>query len=93
MEFASPDQADHYFLKIVIDPSNYFKREGLDVITEADVSVAQALLGGQLQIRGLTHDKVRIDLSSFIIWEIVGIFLNFQFVSLNLEAIKKVFGP
>jgi DnaJ-class molecular chaperone len=58
MEVAAPAQADHYFLKIVVDPSNYFKRDGLDVVTEADVSVAQALLGGQLRVRGLFEEKV-----------------------------------
>ena len=61
MEPAAPAQADHYFIKIVIDESNYFKRDGLDVVTEADVSVAQALLGGKLHIRGLFEEKVKDD--------------------------------
>jgi len=57
---AAPAQADHYFIKIVIDESNYFKRDGLDVVTEADISVAQACLGGKLQLRGLFDEKVEI---------------------------------
>ena len=60
MEVAAPSQADHYFVKVVIDESNYFKRDGLDVVTEADISVAQALLGGKLQIRGLFEEKVTV---------------------------------
>jgi DnaJ family protein A protein 3 len=34
----------------------YVARDDLDVYSQADVSVAQAILGGQLVVRGL-HDK------------------------------------
>ena len=55
---ASPLQNDHYFMKILIDQSNYFVRDNLDIYTEADVSVSQAFLGGKLNIRGLFEEKV-----------------------------------
>jgi DnaJ-class molecular chaperone len=58
MEMASPLQNDHYFVKVLIDQSNYFVRDNLDIYTEADVSVSQALLGGKLNIRGLYEEKV-----------------------------------
>jgi DnaJ-class molecular chaperone len=58
MEMASPLQNDHYFVKVLIDQSNYFVRDNFDIYTEADVSVSQALLGGKLNIRGLYEEKV-----------------------------------
>ncbi len=62
MKIASPLQNDHYFIKVLIDPSNYFVRDGLDLHTEADISISQALLGGHLKIRGL-HDSEVIMMS------------------------------
>jgi hypothetical protein len=46
---------------VFIDKSGYFVRDGLDVHSEADVSVAQALLGGKLRVRGLFEDKVSLE--------------------------------
>ena len=67
MKIASPLQNDHYFIKVLIDPSNYFVREGLDLHTEADISISQALLGGQLKIRGLYDSEVIITKHSIVL--------------------------
>ncbi|XP_072386079.1 protein tumorous imaginal discs, mitochondrial-like isoform X1 [Diabrotica undecimpunctata] len=44
------------FVTFRVDKSDYFKRDGPDVHTEADISVAQALLGGTIRIQGLYED-------------------------------------
>ncbi|XP_022901527.1 protein tumorous imaginal discs, mitochondrial-like isoform X2 [Onthophagus taurus] len=44
------------FVTFRVDKSDYFKREGPDVYTEADVSISQAALGGTIRIQGLYED-------------------------------------
>ncbi|KAG5880761.1 hypothetical protein JTB14_010943 [Gonioctena quinquepunctata] len=44
------------FVTFRVDKSDYFKRDGPDVHTEAEISVAQALLGGTIRIQGLYED-------------------------------------
>ncbi|XP_060530811.1 protein tumorous imaginal discs, mitochondrial-like isoform X2 [Cylas formicarius] len=46
------------FVTFRVDKSDYFKRDGSDVHTEAEISVAQALLGGSIRIQGLYEDHV-----------------------------------
>lgn len=44
------------FVTFKVDKSDYFKRDGADIHTEAEISVAQALLGGTIRIQGLYED-------------------------------------
>ncbi|XP_057657969.1 protein tumorous imaginal discs, mitochondrial-like isoform X1 [Diorhabda carinulata] len=44
------------FVTFRVDKSDYFKRDGSDVHTEAEISVAQAILGGTIRIQGLYED-------------------------------------
>lgn len=44
------------FVTFRVEKSDYFKRDGADVHTEAEISVAQALLGGTIRIQGLYED-------------------------------------
>ena len=44
------------FITFQVEKSRYFKRDGADVHTEAEISVAQALLGGTIRIEGLYED-------------------------------------
>ncbi|ENN79355.1 hypothetical protein HUJ04_009354 [Dendroctonus ponderosae] len=46
------------FVTFRVDKSDYFKRDGADVHTEAAISVAQSLLGGSIRIQGLYEDHV-----------------------------------
>nr|XP_015834911.1 PREDICTED: protein tumorous imaginal discs, mitochondrial isoform X2 [Tribolium castaneum] len=46
------------FITFHIEKSRYFKRDGADVHTEAEISVAQALLGGTIRIEGLYEDHM-----------------------------------
>ncbi|CAH1161740.1 unnamed protein product [Phyllotreta striolata] len=44
------------FVTFRVEKSDYFKRDGPDVHTEAEISIAQALLGGTIRIQGLYED-------------------------------------
>lgn len=44
------------FVTFRVEKSDYFKRDGPDVHTEAEISISQALLGGSIRIQGLYED-------------------------------------
>jgi DnaJ family protein A protein 3 len=44
------------FITFQVEKSRYFKRDGPDVHTEAEISVGQSLLGGTIRIEGLYED-------------------------------------
>lgn len=44
------------FVTFRVEKSDYFKRDGPDVHTDAEISIAQALLGGTIRIQGLYED-------------------------------------
>ncbi|XP_063988027.1 protein tumorous imaginal discs, mitochondrial-like isoform X1 [Diachasmimorpha longicaudata] len=44
------------FVTFRVEKSRYFKRDGADVHTDADVSLAQAALGGTIRIQGVYED-------------------------------------
>lgn len=44
------------FVTFRVEKSDYFKRDGADVHTEAEISIAQAVLGGTIRIQGLYED-------------------------------------
>jgi len=51
------------FIRISVSKSDYFRRDGADVHTEATISLAQAALGGATRIQGLYED-VTLQISS-----------------------------
>ncbi|KRT81744.1 hypothetical protein AMK59_6165 [Oryctes borbonicus] len=44
------------FVTFRVEKSDYFRRDGPDVHTEAEISISQALLGGTIRIQGLYED-------------------------------------
>lgn len=46
------------FITFKVEKSNYFRRDGADVHTEANVSLSQAILGGTIRIQGVYDDHV-----------------------------------
>lgn len=44
------------FVTFRVANSNYFRRDGSDVHTDADISLSQAILGGTIRIQGLYDD-------------------------------------
>lgn len=45
------------FITFKVEKSRYFKRDGADVHTDADISISQALLGGTIRIQGVYEDQ------------------------------------
>ena len=46
------------FVTVRVEPSDYFRREGYDVHTDANISLSQALLGGIIRIQVIFHDMM-----------------------------------
>lgn len=46
------------FITFQVEKSNYFRRDGADVHTEAEISIAQAVLGGTIKIEGVYEDQI-----------------------------------
>lgn len=45
------------FVTFRVEKSRYFKRDGPDVHTEAEISLAQAVFGGTIRIEGIYEDQ------------------------------------
>lgn len=45
------------FITFKVEKSRYFKRDGPDVHTDAEISLSQALLGGTIRIQGVYEDQ------------------------------------
>jgi DnaJ family protein A protein 3 len=45
------------FITFRISKSDYFRRDGADVHTDAEISLSQALLGGTIRVRGIYEDQ------------------------------------
>lgn len=44
-------------LNFRVEKSNYFRRDGADVHTDASISMSQAMLGGTIRIQGVYEDQ------------------------------------
>jgi putative uncharacterized protein GLEAN_08059 len=49
------------FITFRVSKSDYFKREGADVYTEAVISLSQAILGGTIRIQGV-HEYLTLNI-------------------------------
>lgn len=45
------------FITFKVEKSRYFKRDGADVHTDAEVSLSQAILGGTIRVQGVYEDQ------------------------------------
>lgn len=45
------------FITFNVEKSRYFKRDGADVHTEANISLSQAVLGGTIRVQGVYEDQ------------------------------------
>lgn len=56
------------FVTFKVEKSDYFHRDGSDIHTDAKISIAQALLGGSIRIKGLYDDHtVQVMFVNFLI--------------------------
>ncbi|CAD7078177.1 unnamed protein product [Hermetia illucens] len=46
------------FITFKVEKSRYFKREGADVHTDANISLSQAILGGVIRVQGVYEDQM-----------------------------------
>lgn len=44
------------FITFRVEKSDYFRRDGSDVHTDAEISLSQAVLGGTIRIQGIYED-------------------------------------
>ena len=51
-----PVGSKEVFITFRVEKSNYFTRRGSDVYTEANISLAQAALGGSVRVQGIYED-------------------------------------
>ena len=58
------DHHSHFFIKLKVEESDYFQREGNDIYTANDISVSQALLGGSVSVKSIYSNKLMIPLPS-----------------------------
>ncbi|XP_019625362.1 PREDICTED: dnaJ homolog subfamily A member 3, mitochondrial-like [Branchiostoma belcheri] len=56
-----PMGSKELFITFRVARSEYFRREGADIHTDAAISIAQAILGGNMRIKGI-YDNVTIDI-------------------------------
>lgn len=45
------------FITFRIEKSDYFKRDGADIHTDATISLSQAILGGTIRVQGIYEDQ------------------------------------
>ncbi|KAL0268762.1 UNVERIFIED_CONTAM: hypothetical protein PYX00_010580 [Menopon gallinae] len=45
------------FVTFLVEKSNYFRRDGSDIHTDATISLSQAVLGGTIRVQGLYEDQ------------------------------------
>lgn len=45
------------FVTVRVQKSPYFKQQGADVHTDADISLSQAVLGGTIRVQGVYEDQ------------------------------------
>lgn len=48
-----------------VEKSNYFRRDGADVHTDAEISLSQAILGGTIRIQGV-YETQTLQVNHFV---------------------------
>lgn len=45
------------FVTFIVEKSDYFRRDGCDIHTDATISLSQAVLGGTIRVQGIYEDQ------------------------------------
>ena len=56
----SVDKTDSFYVKVMVQKSDYFQREGFDVHTKADIDVHTALYGGEIEVMSLYEPYLKV---------------------------------
>ena len=51
---------DTFYIKVMVQKSDYFTREGYDVFTKADIDVHTATHGGEIEVKSLHQPLVKL---------------------------------
>ena len=51
------------FITFRVEKSNYFRRDGADIHTDAFISLAQSVLGGAIRLKGI-YDEQTVDIAA-----------------------------
>ena len=66
------------FVTVRVEPSDYFRREGYDVHTDANISLSQALLGGIIRIQVIFYDMMPSEI--FLQSVLLFVSMRYQFI-------------
>ncbi|XP_032683453.1 protein tumorous imaginal discs, mitochondrial-like isoform X2 [Odontomachus brunneus] len=89
------------FVTFRVEKSRYFRRDGSDVHTDAEISLAQAVLGGTIRVEGVYEDQTiqivpgtsshtRIRLSSKGLKKVNGVGYGDHYVNIKITVPKKL---
>ena len=57
----SLDKAEFFYAKIMVNKSDHFTREGMDIRSKADIDPEKALFGGTIKVKGLYESFIQVD--------------------------------
>lgn len=89
------------FVTFRVEKSRYFRRDGSDLHTDAEISLAQAILGGTIRVEGVYEDQTiqiipgtsshtRIRLSGKGLKKVNGIGYGDHYVNVKITVPKKL---
>ncbi|XP_019697669.1 protein tumorous imaginal discs, mitochondrial isoform X2 [Harpegnathos saltator] len=89
------------FVTFRVEKSRYFRRDGADVHTDAEISLAQAILGGTIRVEGVYEDQTiqiapgtsshtRVRLSGKGLKKINGVGYGDHYVNIKITVPKKL---
>ena len=58
----SLDKAEFFYVKVMVNKSDYFAREGMDIRTKMDIDAYVSLFGGQILVKGLHKRSIKVDI-------------------------------
>ena len=58
----SLDKAEFFYVKVMVNKSDYFAREGMDIRTKMDIDAYVSLFGGQIVVKGLYEHSIKVDI-------------------------------
>ena len=51
---------DTFYIKVMVQKSDYFEREGFNVMSKVDIDVRTATLGGEVEVKGLYQPSIKL---------------------------------
>ena len=58
----SLDKAEFFYAKIMVNKSDHFTREGMDIRSKTDIDAKTSLYGGTIKVKGLYESLIQVDI-------------------------------